>query len=309
MSYNSAGIMIKCMEHKYIVKLSRNVSQLVIDNEWDNVNNNNIEEIEEIEEENIRGRERGRRRDRDRGRSRSRGRDSNSGSEQIKIIVKNTNTYAYIKNGEEGCKWKELTTSEFRIWLAIVIYVDCTTPSMFWYSNLATHIQTVFKSICIPLLNLSVDKIIVRFSGRSAHTMDNGSVTMLSTIYQINRDENQIARVRYQPQETSTNATKIQAIFESVSKKSLPISVVIDDYNHFIGRVNIADQLQRYYSTQLANLIKVKLEKEEQHIHTRSQVDELTNQFKFIQVDPSKKQQYVTVNFELPLIRLSPVPE
>jgi hypothetical protein len=54
------------------------------------------------------------------------------------------------------------------------------------------------------------------------------------------------------------------------------------------------------------DLIKVGLEQDKPHIpHTRSQVDELTNQFKFIEVDPSRKQ-YVTKNFELPLIRLSP---
>jgi len=36
-----------------------------------------------------------------------------------------------------------------------------------------------------------------------------------------------------------------------VSKKSLPIPVVIDDYNHFMGGVDIADQLRGYYGTQL----------------------------------------------------------
>ncbi|CAG8764350.1 19374_t:CDS:2, partial [Rhizophagus irregularis] len=40
--------------------------------------------------------------------------------------------------------------------------------------------------------------------------MDNGSVMMLSTIHQIdNENENQIERVRCRPRETSTNAAKI----------------------------------------------------------------------------------------------------
>ena len=38
--------------------------------------------------------------------------------------------------------------------------------------------------------------------------------------------------------------------------------------------------------------------------NTRSQVEELTQQFKFIEVDPLKKQQYITANFELSPLRL-----
>jgi hypothetical protein len=177
--------------------------------------------------------------------------------------------------------------------------------------------------------------------------MDNGPVTMLSTIHQVNGDENRIERVRRRPRETSTNATKVRAIFGTASKKSLPIPVVIDDYNHFMGGVDIADQLRGYYNTQLSvrrtwmplffwlldtsiinsylvlkksdmnikhkdfrlqlvwDLIKAGLEEKEKQPQTRSHVDELTNQFKFIQVDPSKRHQYVTANFELPSERLS----
>jgi hypothetical protein len=52
------------------------------------------------------------------------------------------------------------------------------------------------------------------------------------------------------------------------------------------------------------DLIKENLEGNEKKPHTWSQVDELTKQFKFINVDPTKKQQYVTAKFELPIIRL-----
>ena len=53
------------------------------------------------------------------------------------------------------------------------------------------------------------------------------------------------------------------------------------------------------------DLIKAGLEKNKPYIpQTQNQIDELTKQFKFIEVDPSKKQQYVTANFELPLKRL-----
>jgi hypothetical protein len=176
--------------------------------------------------------------------------------------------------------------------------------------------------------------------------MDNGPVTMLSIIHQINGDENRIERIRRRPRETSTNATKVRAIFGNASKKSLPIPIVIDDYNHFMGGVDIADQLRGYYNTQLSvrrtwmplffwlldtaivnsylilkksgeniehkefrlqlvwDLIKEGLEEEEKQ-HTRSYVDELTNKFEFIQVEPPKRYQYVTSDFELSLERLS----
>ena len=82
--------------------------------------------------------------------------------------------------------------------------------------------------------------------------IDNGPVTMLSTIHKINGNENRIERVRRQPRETSTNATKVREVFGAASKKSLPIPIVIDDYNHFMGEVDIADQLREYYAIQLS---------------------------------------------------------
>jgi len=51
---------------------------------------------------------------------------------------------------------------------------DCTVPLTYWYSKLdplATHIQTISQSICIPSSNVSIDEMIARFSGRSAHTV------------------------------------------------------------------------------------------------------------------------------------------
>jgi hypothetical protein len=51
---------------------------------------------------------------------------------------------------------------------------DCTIQPEFWYSKvdpLATHIRTVSKTICIPSSNISIDEMIARFSGRSAHTV------------------------------------------------------------------------------------------------------------------------------------------
>src|SRR5438477_55219 len=107
--------------------------------------------------------------------------------------------------------------------------------------------------------------MIARFSGRSAHTVriknkptpEGYKILSLCdagytyTFIFTSRIQNQIERIRHRPRETSTNAAKVRAIFGHASKKSLPIPVVIDDYNHFMGGVDIADQLRGYYGTQL----------------------------------------------------------
>ena len=55
------------------------------------------------------------------------------------------------------------------------------------------------------------------------------------------------------------------------------------------------------------DLIKAELEenKEKRSYTCSQQVDKLTNQFKFIQIDPIKRYQYVITNFELLLEKLS----
>src|SRR6266540_5543983 len=72
--------------------------------------------------------------------------------EQIEIIIKNTNIYAYSKNAGEGCKWKDLTIGEFRIWLAILIYASIfKLPSIKDYWNrdnkLPEHNITTFMTL------------------------------------------------------------------------------------------------------------------------------------------------------------------
>ncbi|CAG8805876.1 2702_t:CDS:2, partial [Cetraspora pellucida] len=158
---------------------------------------------------------------------------------------------------------------------------DCTIPPLHWYSKLdllTSHIQTISKSICILSSNVSIDEMIVRFAGQTCGTVrtnsakflkilkidkkldwdtlsgvvvDNGPVTMLTTIHEVTGDECRIERVRRQPREISTNVTKVRAVFGTASKKALPISRVIDDYNHHMGGVDIADQLRGYYGIQL----------------------------------------------------------
>jgi Transposase IS4 len=79
---------------------------------------------------------------------------------------------------------------------------------------------------------------------------DNGPVTMLSTIHGLVGEQWEIERERRRPRETSTNATKVRAVFGSQPKKKLRIPKIIDDYNHYMNGVDIADQLRSYYCTQ-----------------------------------------------------------
>ena len=64
-------------------------------------------------------------------------------------------------------------------------------------------------------------------------------------------ENSRIERESRKPCETSTNSNKIKGVFGNNSRKTLPIPVVIDDYNYNMGGVDIADQLRSYYSTQL----------------------------------------------------------
>ena len=77
---------------------------------------------------------------------------------------------------------------------------------------------------------------------------DNNTVLACSTVHKAG-EEHTIIRSRRRPQLTSTNRPLVRKVFGNESRKNLPIPVFIDDYNHFIGGVDIADQFRAYYST------------------------------------------------------------
>src|SRR6266498_4179168 len=79
--------------------------------------------------------------------------------------------------------------------------------------------------------------------------IDNGPVTMLTTIHEICL-QHRIQRLRRRSRINNINATRIQNVFGNESKKILPIPTVIDDYNHFMGGVDIASQLRSSYIIQ-----------------------------------------------------------
>jgi hypothetical protein len=75
---------------------------------------------------------------------------------------------------------------------------------------------------------------------------DNAPVTIPSTVHDF---ESQQERLRKHPGKKSTNARKAQEAFGDLQEKQMMILFCIDDYNHNMGGVDIADQLHSYYDT------------------------------------------------------------
>lgn len=79
---------------------------------------------------------------------------------------------------------------------------------------------------------------------------DNSTVHLLSTVHNLDPDA-WVEKMRRKPRETSTNATAARRPFaEDQHRKLLKIPKIDDDYNQYMGSVDIADQLRSYYSTQ-----------------------------------------------------------
>jgi hypothetical protein len=169
--------------------------------------------------------------------------------------------------------------------------------------------------------------------------IDNGPVTMLSTLHEINNGlKNRINRERRRPRINKTNSSTINKVFGNQPKKILPIPKIIDDYNHYMGGVDIADQLRSNYiiqfpvrrtwyplffwmlDTSIVNsylIYKIKHEKKVSHKEFRIKIlwsliktalepqpTKETRGSKGKQKTLTKKQSYVTKNFDLPPGRL-----
>ncbi|CAG8759333.1 13744_t:CDS:2, partial [Acaulospora morrowiae] len=128
--------------------------------------------------------------------------------------------------------------------------------------------------------------------------IDNGPVTMLTTIHKINGDEWKVICNRRRPRETSSNANMVYQVFGNASRKELAIPKIIDDYNHYMGGVDIADQLRGYYNCQLTVRRTCTLN-DINRVETRNQSSAAQDQTQL-------KLAYVTKNFELPVSRLLP---
>ena len=79
---------------------------------------------------------------------------------------------------------------------------------------------------------------------------DIAPVTILSTVHEL---ESPQKRLRTCPGQKRTNGKKAQEAFGDLQEKQMMIPLCIDDNNHNMGCVDIADQLRSYYDTQLTS--------------------------------------------------------
>ena len=75
---------------------------------------------------------------------------------------------------------------------------------------------------------------------------DNNIVRLLSTIHPGN--EYTLSQ-RRKPRTTSTNANFTRQVFGDQNSKVLPIPKIVDDYNHHMNSVDLADQRRAAYTT------------------------------------------------------------
>ena len=78
---------------------------------------------------------------------------------------------------------------------------------------------------------------------------DNNIVLALSNIHTVNRTEDFREKVRKRPAKTSTNRRIIRHIFADKPTKNLSIPRFIDDYNQYMGGVDLANQFREAYET------------------------------------------------------------
>jgi len=83
---------------------------------------------------------------------------------------------------------------------------------------------------------------------------DNNVVLALSNIHTVNRAEDFRERQRKRPAKTSTNGRIVGKAFGDQHVKEMNIPCFIDDYNHNMGGVDLANQYRESYETHKATL-------------------------------------------------------
>ena len=78
---------------------------------------------------------------------------------------------------------------------------------------------------------------------------DNNVVLALSNVHSVNGITDFREKVRKRPIKTSTNGRIIRQIFGDEPTKELTIPCFIDDYNHYMRDVDLANQFRESYET------------------------------------------------------------
>jgi hypothetical protein len=76
---------------------------------------------------------------------------------------------------------------------------------------------------------------------------DNNIVLALSNIHTVHTAKDWRDRVRKRPAKSSTNGALVRKVFKDQALKELSIPCFIDDYNHFMGGVDLANQFRESY--------------------------------------------------------------
>ena len=85
---------------------------------------------------------------------------------------------------------------------------------------------------------------------------DNNAVLGFTTAHSLHKPSNTIIVDRKRPGKNSTSATVIRPVFNNHWHLKLAISQVIDDYNHNMNSVNVANYLRQEISSHLPRNIK-----------------------------------------------------
>jgi hypothetical protein len=83
---------------------------------------------------------------------------------------------------------------------------------------------------------------------------DNNIVLALSNIHTVDKAEDFREKQRRRPAKTSTNGRIVRKVFGDDYIKELLIPCFIDDYNHYMGGVDLANQFRESYETHRATL-------------------------------------------------------
>jgi hypothetical protein len=78
---------------------------------------------------------------------------------------------------------------------------------------------------------------------------DNNIVLALSNIHTVDKADDFREKVRRRPAKTSTNGRIVRRVFGGDYTKELRIPCFIDDYNHHMGGVDLANQFRESYET------------------------------------------------------------